>query len=96
MFLNKPRLNLLLHLNKLQPSFSLIVYAFKMSEFHFEDPDLTNSTLKIGFPSCAIGKDNFIDSQGKPIRTENKEYFQDEVRKQRAHLRCRCNRRSSC
>ena len=45
-----------------------------MSEFHFEDPDLKNSTLEIGFPSCAIEKDNFIDSQGK-VRTENKESF---------------------
>ena len=54
-----------------------------MSEFRFEDPDLTNSTLEIGFPSCAIKKDNFTDSQGKQIRRENKESFQAEVRKQR-------------
>ena len=52
-----------------------------MTEFHFEDPDLKNSTSAIGFPSCAIEKDNFIDSQGKQIRTENKESFQTEVRK---------------
>ena len=63
-----------------------------MSEFHFEDPDLKNSTLEIGFPSCVVEKDNFIDSQGKQIRTENKESFKAEVRKQRAHLRCRCSR----
>ena len=27
-----------------------------MTEFHFEDPDLKNSTLEKGFPSCAIEK----------------------------------------
>ena len=43
-----------------------------MTEFHYEDPDLKNSTLEIGFPSCAIEKD---DSQGKQNRTENKESF---------------------
>ena len=56
-----------------------------MTEYHFEDPDLKNSTLEIGLPSCAIEKDNFTDSQGKQIRTENKESFQAEIRKQRAH-----------
>ena len=54
-----------------------------MTEFRFEDPDLKNSMSGIGFPSCAIEKDNFTDSQGKQIRTENKESFQAEVRKQR-------------
>ena len=54
-----------------------------MGLFRFEDPDLMNSTLEIGFPSCAIEKDNFTDSQGKQIRTENKESFRAEVRKQR-------------
>ena len=49
--------------------------AFKMSEIHFEDPDLKSSTLEVGFPSYAIEKDNFIDSQGKQICTENKEPF---------------------
>ena len=74
-----------------------LLIIFKMiDEFHFKDPDLKNSTLEIGFPSCAIEKDNFTDSQGKQIRTENKESFQAEVRKQRANLRCRCNRRPSC
>ena len=46
-----------------------------MSEVHFEDPDLKNSTVERGFPSCAIEKDNFIDSQGKKICMENKESF---------------------
>ena len=67
-----------------------------MTEFHFEDPDLRNSTLEIGFPSGAIEKDYFTDSQGKQIRTENKESFQAEIRKQRAHLRCCCSRHPSC
>ena len=69
-----------------------------MTEFHFEDPDLNlSSTLEIGFPSCAIEKDNFFTySQGKQIRTENKESIQAEVRKQKAYLCCRCSRRPSC
>ena len=46
-----------------------------MTEFHFEDPDLKNSTLEIGFPSCAIEKDNLTGSQGRQIRIENKESF---------------------
>ena len=46
-----------------------------MNEFHFEDPDLKSSTLELGFPSCAIEKDNLIDSQRKQIRTESKESF---------------------
>ena len=67
-----------------------------MSEFHFVDPELKNSTLEAGFPSCAIEKDNILDSQGKQIRTESREPFQAEVRKQLAHLRCGCSRRASC
>ena len=62
-----------------------------MSEFHFEDLDLRNSKSETGFPSCAIEKDNFIDSQGKQVHTENKKSFQAEVRKQRVILRCRCS-----
>ena len=46
-----------------------------MTEFHFEDLDLKNSTLEIRFPRSAIEKNNFTDSQGKQIRTENKESF---------------------
>ena len=38
-----------------------------MAEFHLQDPDLKNSTLEIGFQSCAIEKGNFTDSQGKQI-----------------------------
>ena len=67
-----------------------------MTEFHFEDPDLKSSTLEIGFSSCAVEKGNLTDSQGKQIRKENKESFQAEVRKQRAHLRCHCSHRPSC
>ena len=66
-----------------------------MSEFHFEDPDLKKSTLEIGFLSCSVEKDSCIESQGKQIRTENKESFQAEVRRQRAQLRCRCSRHPS-
>ena len=67
-----------------------------MNEVHCKDPDLENSTLEIGFLSSAIEKDNFIDSQGKQIRKENKESFQAEVRKQRVHLCFRYSRRPSC
>ena len=52
-----------------------------MNEFHFEDPDLKNSTLEIGFPNCPIENDNFTDSEGKQMRTENKEFCQAEVGK---------------
>ena len=52
-----------------------------MTKFQFQS--LKNSTLETGFQSCAIEKDNFTYSQGKQIRTENKESFQAEVRKQR-------------
>ena len=63
-----------------------------MTEFRFEDPDLKNSTLEIGFPSRAIAKDNFTDSEGKRIRMEKKKSFQIELRKKREHLRCHCSR----
>ena len=46
-----------------------------MSEFRFEDTDLMNSTLEIGFPSSAIEKDNFTDSQGKQIQRKTKSLF---------------------
>ena len=96
MFLNQTKQNLLLHPDALEPSFFLMISAFEISEFHLEDQDLKNSMLEIGFPSCAIEKDKFIDSQGKQVRTENKESFQAEVRKQWAHLRCCCSHRPSC
>ena len=80
MSLNKPRQNLLLRLNTLELSFSLII-SIKMNEFHCEDPDLKHSTLEIGFPSRAVEKDSFIDSQGEQIRMENMESFQAELRK---------------
>ena len=57
-----------------------------MTEFHSEDPDLKNSTLEKGFPSCAIAKDNFTDSQGKQIRMKNKGSFQNEGWKQRENF----------
>ena len=46
-----------------------------MTEFHFEDPDLKDSTLEIGFPSCAIAKDNFTDSQGSKFERKTKSLF---------------------
>ena len=67
-----------------------------MSESHFENPDLKNIMLEIGFPRCAVEKDSFIESRGKQIRMENKESFQAEARKQQAHLCCRCIRRPGC
>ena len=46
-----------------------------MSEFRFEDPDLKNSTLEIGFLSCAVEKDNFIGSQGSKFARKTKSLF---------------------
>ena len=46
-----------------------------MSEFRFEDPDLKSSTLEIGFPSCAIEKDNFTDSLGSKFERKTKSLF---------------------
>ena len=51
-----------------------------MAKFHFEDPDLKNSMLEIGFPSFADERDNFIDSKRNQIRTENKESFKPKFR----------------
>ena len=59
-----------------------------MTEFHVEDPDLTNIIRTSKLCNC-----NFTDSQGKRIRMEKKEYFHIEIRKQREHLRCRCSLR---
>ena len=56
-----------------------------MNELHFRYPDLQNSTLEIGFLSCAMEKDYFIDSQRKQIRTENKESFKQTFEKPWAH-----------
>ena len=66
-----------------------------MTEFHFEDPDLKNSTLEIGFPNCAIEKDNFTDSQGKHFERKTKS-LSSQSSETKAHLRCRCNRRPTC
>ena len=37
---------------------------------------ITQRCPKTIFPGCEIEKDNFRDSQGKQIRTENKEAFE--------------------
>ena len=39
----------------------------------------------MGFPSCEMEKDNFRDSQGKQIRTKNKESFEFKILKQKQH-----------
>ena len=47
-----------------------------MTEFHFESPDLKSSTLEIGFPSCAIEKENFTDSlKGGKFERKTKSLF---------------------
>ena len=46
-----------------------------MNQFHYEDPDLIDSTLEIGFPSCAIEKDNFMDSQGSKFERKTRSLF---------------------
>ena len=43
-----------------------------MSEFYFEGLDLKNITSKIGCPSGAIEKNNFMVSQGNYINMKNK------------------------
>ena len=45
----------------------------------------------MGCPGCEIEKDNFRNSQGKEIRTENKESFESKVLKQRQHCVCSCH-----
>ena len=59
--------------------------TFKNTEFYFGVLDLQYRTPEIGFPGCEIEKDNFSDSQGKQIRTENKESFGSKVLKQKQH-----------
>ena len=51
--------------------------------FHFRGLDLQYRTPEIGFPSCEIEKDNFRDSQGKQIGTENKKSFESKVLKKK-------------
>ena len=55
------------------------------TEFYFRCLDLQYRTPEIGFPSCEIEKDNFRVSQGKQIRTEDKESFESKVLKQKQH-----------
>ena len=45
--------------------------------------DLQCKTPEIGPPSCEIEEDNFIDSRGKQIRTENKESLESKVLNQK-------------
>ena len=39
----------------------------------------------MGFPSCESEKDNFKVSQGRKLRTKNKESFESNVLKQKQH-----------
>ena len=41
-----------------------------MSEFRLEDPDMKNSTLEIGFLTCAIEKDKFPEYTHSVISTQ--------------------------
>ena len=53
--------------------------------FNFGGLDLQYRTPEIEFPSCEIEKENLRDSQGKQIRTQNKESFESKVLKQKQH-----------
>ena len=57
----------------------------KQTEFCFGGLYLQHRTPEIGLPSCEIKKDNFRDSEGMQIRTENKESFASKVLKQKEH-----------
>ena len=73
----------------LKTIFSLCGQTFKTTEFYFAGLDLQYRTPEIGFPSFEIGKDNFRVSQGKEIRTKNKESLESKILKQKQHCRCR-------
>ena len=47
--------------------------------------DLQCRAPEIGLPNCEIEKDNFRASQGKQIRTEDKESFESKILKQKQH-----------
>ena len=59
--------------------------TIKKTEFYFAHLDMLYRTPEIGFPSCEIEKENFRDSQGNRIRTENKESFESKGLKQKQH-----------
>ena len=50
---------------------------------------MKNSTLEIGFPSCAIEKDNFTDSREANSNGKQR-VFSSRSSETKAHLRCRC------
>ena len=54
-------------------------------EFYFGGLDLQYRTPEMSFPSCETEKDNFKVSQGRKIRTKNKEFFKSKVLKQKQH-----------
>ena len=51
--------------------------------FYFTDLDQQYRTPEMEFPSCEIEKDIFRVSQGKKIRTKNKESFESKALKQK-------------
>ena len=56
-----------------------------MTEFYFTGLDQQYRTPEMEFLSCEIEKDNFNFSQGKQIRTKNKESLESKVLKQKQH-----------
>ena len=59
--------------------------TFKKAKFYFKCRALHYRMLVMEFPSCEIEKNNLRDSQGKQIRTENKDSFESKVLKQNQH-----------
>ena len=61
----------------------------KMTEFYFRGPDLQCKTPEMGTPSCEIKKEKSKDSlrgRGKQIRTEDKEFFESKVLKNKSKI----------
>ena len=56
-----------------------------MAEFYYTGLGQQCRTPEMEFPSCEIEKDIFRVSQGKQIRTNNKESFESKVLKQKEH-----------
>ena len=57
--------------------------TFKVSDFCFVGLDLNHRTRELGFPSCAVEKDDCVVSQGKQIRSKNMESIKADVLKRK-------------
>ena len=73
----------------IQRCLKTMFFSFKANiqktEFYFRALDQQYRTPEMEYPSREIEKNNFRDSQGKQIRTEDKESFESKVLKQKQH-----------